>query len=248
MIDETTSSPVLLRGTITGLTKRRASYETVFTEADRQAMERTALVAALAGLNDTALNLSTSTQFTDTVADLVTFRLGGEQVRAWIWLSVFENGDEVEVVAERAGPAWIGYAIRRCSDGVLSVHPHCERGSRALFRFFLKWSMLFWTGCASVVTLLLLIMAVSDNNPGGGTWKVLSEGVLLAWLEVEVMAILIAYRISRRFKRQLPMANKIFETFGWKDQADVDLPKASKKLRRPEDGWQMGKLIFRYDE
>lgn len=43
---------------------------TVFTAADKQAMERTALVAAL---NDIALNLSTSTQFTDTVADLVTF-------------------------------------------------------------------------------------------------------------------------------------------------------------------------------
>ncbi|WP_330994775.1 putative type VI secretion system effector, partial [Burkholderia territorii] len=95
-------APVLLHGTITGLTKRRAAYEAVFTEADAQAMERTAVLAALAGLNDIALNLSTSTEFTDTVGDLVTFRLNGEEVRAWIWLSVFENGDEVEVVAERA--------------------------------------------------------------------------------------------------------------------------------------------------
>ena len=89
-------APSLLRGVITGLTQRRVSYEAVFTEADKRAMERTAVVAALAGLNDIALNLSTSTQFTDTVGDLVTFRLNGEEVRAWIWLSVFENGDEVE--------------------------------------------------------------------------------------------------------------------------------------------------------
>ncbi|MGN7981821.1 putative type VI secretion system effector [Burkholderia sp. 22313] len=139
-------APVLLRGVITKLTKRRASYEAVFTEADKQAMERTAIVAALAGLNDVALNLSTSTQFTDTVGDLVTFELNGDEVRAWIWLSVFENGDEVEVVAERAGSGWIGYAVRRCNDGILSVHPHCERGSRALFKFFLKLSVLFWGG------------------------------------------------------------------------------------------------------
>ncbi|WP_335622484.1 putative type VI secretion system effector [Burkholderia pseudomallei] len=143
---------VLLRGIISDLTKHRASYETIFTEADKQAMERTAIVAALAGLNDIALNLSTSTQFTDTVGDLVTFTLNGEMVRAWIWLSVFENGDEVEVVAERAGAAWIGYAIRRRSDGILSVHPHCERGSRALIKSFIKWSVLFWSACALVPT------------------------------------------------------------------------------------------------
>ncbi|CAB3960530.1 hypothetical protein BLA9940_02950 [Burkholderia aenigmatica] len=44
------------------------------------------------------------------------------------------------------------------------------------------------------------------------------------------------------------MANKIFEAFGWKDPRNVNLPKTSKKLRQPEDTWQMGKLIFRYSE
>ncbi len=236
------TATVLLRGSITGLTKRRASYETVFTESDKQAMERTALVAALAGLNDVALNLSASTEFTDTVADLVTFNLNGETVRAWIWLSVFENGDEVEVVAERAGEDWIGYAVRRCSDGILSVHPHCERGSKANFKFFLKWSVSFWSGCALVVTILLLLMSLDDID----TWFGLLESIAIATLMVEALAVFIAYRISRRFKRQLPMANKIFATFGWTDPPNVDLPKASKKLRQPGDTWEMGKLIFRY--
>ncbi|WP_065500297.1 putative type VI secretion system effector [Burkholderia stabilis] len=238
------TTPVLLRGTITGLTKRRAAYEAVFTEADKQAMERTAVVAALAGLNDIALNLSTSTQFTDTVGDLVTFRLNGEEVRAWIWLSVFENGDEVEVVAEPAGSGWIGYAIRRCSDGVLSVHPHCERGSRALFKNILKWSVLFWSTCALAITLIQIVMLINDDDG----WKILLKGGLLAWLAIEVVAVFIAYRVWGRFKRQLPMANRIFATFGWKDPPNVNLPKTSKKLRRPEDTWQMGKLIFRYSE
>lgn len=236
--------PVLLRGIITGLTKRRASYDTVFTEADKEAMERTAVVAALAGLNDIALNLSTSTQFTDTVGDLVTFSLNGEQIRAWIWLSVFENGDEVEVVAEQAESGWVGYAIRRCSDGILSVHPHCERGSRALFKNLLKWSVLFWSGCALIITLIQVVMVVNDSDG----WQTLLVGGLLAWLTIEVVAIFIAYRIWRRFKRQLPMANRIFSTFGWRKPSGVDLPKASKRLKRPDDTWQMGKLIFRYSE
>ncbi|WP_423378135.1 putative type VI secretion system effector [Burkholderia sp. LMG 32019] len=240
------TTPVLLRGTITGLTKRRAAYEAVFTEADKQAMERTAVVAALAGLNDIALNLSTSTQFTDTVGDLVMFRLNGEEVRAWIWLSVFENGEEVEVVAERAESGWIGYAIRRCSDGILSVHPHCERGSRALFKFFLKFSVLFWSGCALAMTLLVASMML--YNELHDRWGFFLKSFLVVWGVIEAMAIFIAYRVSRRFKRQLPMANQIFETFGWKDPPNVNLPKTSKRLRQPEDTWQMGKLIFRYAE
>ncbi|MDN7457649.1 putative type VI secretion system effector [Burkholderia cenocepacia] len=206
MENKQATAPVLLRGVITELTKRRASYEAVFTEADKQAMERTAIMAALAGLNDIALNLSTSTQFTDTVGDLVTFRLNGEKVRAWIWLSVFENGDEVEVVAERAESGWIGYAIRRCSDGILSVHPHCERGSRALFKNILKWSVLFWSGCALIITLIQVVMVINDSDG----WQTLLAGGLLAWLTIEVVAIFIAYRIWGRFKRRLPIANRIF--------------------------------------
>jgi hypothetical protein len=44
------------------------------------------------------------------------------------------------------------------------------------------------------------------------------------------------------------MANRIFETFGWKNPTDVDLPKISKKLKQSGDTWRMGKLIFRYSE
>ncbi|MCA8491565.1 putative type VI secretion system effector [Burkholderia arboris] len=246
MENKQATSSVLLRGVVTDLTKRRASCEAIFTEADKQAMGRTAIVAALVGLNDIALNLSASTQFTDTVGDLVTFGLNGEEVRAWIWLSVFENGDEVEVVAERAGTGWIGYAIRRCSDGILSVHPHCERGSRALFKFFLRLSVLFWSGCAMAMTLLVASMML--YNGLHGRWIFFMKTFLVSWGVIEIIAIFLAYRVSRRFKRQLSMANRIFATFGWETPPDVDLPKISKKLKRPDDAWQMGKLIFRYTE
>lgn len=240
------SGPVLLRGIVAEMTKRRVSYEAVFTDADKQAMERTAMVAALAGLNDMALNLSASTQFTDTVADLVTFSLNGEQVRAWIWQSVLKNGDEVEVIAEQSQSGWIGYAIRRCSDGILSVHPHCERGSKALFKHLLKWSVIFWSGCGLAATILVAVMAMSNGMPNG--WGIFLSVFLTACAVWETTAVFIAYRMWRRFKRQLPMANKIFAAFGWKDPPNVDLPKTSKKLKQPDDTWQMGKLIFRYHE
>ncbi|HDR9483962.1 TPA: hypothetical protein QDC20_002038 [Burkholderia aenigmatica] len=238
------AAPALLRGVITEMTKSRVYYDAIFTEADKRAMESTAIVAALAGLNDIALNLSASSEFTDTEGDLVTFRLNGEEIRAWLWLSVFENGDEVEVVAERTESGWIGYAIRRCSDGILSVHPHCERGSRALFKFFVKLSALFWSFCALVPTLFLLLPLPHDQDQ----WIFFLKVFVPLWTGTELMAVFLAYRVSRRFKRQLPMANRIFETFGWENPSNVDLPKTSKKLRQPEDTWQMGKLIFRYSE
>ncbi|KKB60732.1 hypothetical protein WM40_27485, partial [Robbsia andropogonis] len=77
-------------------------------------------------------------------------------------------------------------------------------------------------------------------------WFDIIKSFSIVWLMVEALAVFIAYRISRRFKKQLPMANKIFATFGWTDPPNVDLPKASKKLRQPGDTWEMGKLIFRY--
>ncbi|MGN7981820.1 hypothetical protein [Burkholderia sp. 22313] len=79
-------------------------------------------------------------------------------------------------------------------------------------------------------------------------WKLMAEVYLTGSLALEAVAVFVAFRIWWRFKRQLPMANKIFSTFGWKNPSDVDLPKVSKRLRRPDDAWQMGKLIFRYSE
>ncbi|KVL48927.1 hypothetical protein WT00_00310 [Burkholderia territorii] len=79
-------------------------------------------------------------------------------------------------------------------------------------------------------------------------WFFLGESLFGIWLAVEILAVFVALRIGRRFKRQLSMANRIFSAFGWKNPPNVDLPKASKMLRQPEDPWQMGKLIFRYAE
>ena len=238
--------PILLRGTVKELTKRRASYEAVFTEADKLAMERTALVAALAGLNDIALNLSVSTQFIDTVGDLVTFVLDGKQVRAWVWLFTFENGDEVEVVAEAAASGWIGYAVRRCSDGLLSVHPHSERGSKALFKYILRLVMSIFAFGALVPTVLISAMIVFNGLHD--RWDFAIRVYLIGWIAIGAIGFFVALRVWWRFKAQLSMANRIFSTFGWKDPSGIDLPKSSKKLKKADDGWKMGKLIFRYIE
>lgn len=96
--------------------------------------------------------------------------------------------------------------------------------------------------------MTLLVASMMLYNELHDRWEFFLKSFLVVWGVIEAMAIFIAYRVSRRFKRQLPMANQIFETFGWKDPPNVNLPKTSKRLRQPEDTWQMGKLIFRYAE
>ena len=78
-------------------------------------------------------------------ADLLEFDLDGKSIRAWVWQSVFNEGDEVEVVAEQAETHWQGYGLYRPDDAIVALHPHCSRGRyahyRAAFRIYLKCMM-----------------------------------------------------------------------------------------------------------
>jgi hypothetical protein len=125
------TSTQLLRGRIRNLRKTRCSQDFFFTSEDRAKMGDTAIAAALAGLGGVATGLSGMAMDTTEEADLLEFELDGKQVRAWVWVSVFEDGDEVEVVAERWGDVWQGYGIRRLTDRIVALHPHCSRGRYA---------------------------------------------------------------------------------------------------------------------
>lgn len=125
-IETTSPAPAtLLRGRITNLRKTRRSQDFFFTDSDRKKMGATAIAAGLAGLGGIAVGLSGMTMDTTEEADLLAFDLDGKPVKAWVWQSVFDEGDEVEVVAEQWGDAWQGYGIRRTSDKIVALHPHC---------------------------------------------------------------------------------------------------------------------------
>lgn len=71
---------------------------------------------------------------TGDVSDLLEFDLDGKPVKAWVWVAVFSDGDEVEVVAERAGDFWQDYGIRRIADRIVALHPHGSRGRYAHYK------------------------------------------------------------------------------------------------------------------
>ena len=135
---ETTVTTQLLRGRITNLRRTRRNQDFFFTDADREKMGATAIAAGLAGLGGIAAGLGGMAMDTTEEADLLEFDLDGKSIKAWVWQSVFNDGDDVEVVAEQWGGGWQGYGIRRINDKIVALHPHCSRGRYADYRTSLK--------------------------------------------------------------------------------------------------------------
>lgn len=238
------SSPTqLLRGYIQNLRSTRQSQEFLFTDADRIAMGATAVAASLAGLGGVAVGLAASADDTAEEADLLEFELDGKSIRAWVWVSVFKEGDEVEIVAEKIGPIWHAFGIRRVSDRIVALHPHCSRGRYAHYKATARW----WIGLTTIFLLAFNIFAVivlyfsGDNDWFGILNLFLGGGVIVA-----AITGVIAFRISRKMMKFVRLAEGIFSGFGWRGVKNIDLPAITKKSKQPGEPGALGILYFRY--
>lgn len=238
------SSPTqLLRGRIQNLRSTRQSQEFFFTDADRVAMGATAVAASLAGLGGVAIGLAASADDTAEEADLLEFELDGKSIRAWVWVSVFKEGDEVEIVAEQLGQVWHAFGIRRISDRIVALHPHCSRGRYAHYKATARW----WIGLTAAFLLAFNIFAAivlyfsGDNDWYGILNLFLGGGVI-------VLAItgIIAFRISRKMMKFVRLAEGIFSGFGWRGVKSIDLPAITRKSKHPGEPGALGVLYFRY--
>ncbi|MBN3834587.1 putative type VI secretion system effector [Burkholderia sp. Ac-20344] len=244
MTDTAQSSPTqLLRGHIRNLRSTRQSQEFLFTDADRTAMGVTAVAAGLAGLGGVAIGLAASADDTAEDADLLEFELDGKSIRAWVWVSVFKEGDEVEIVAEQLGQVWHAFGIRRVSDRIVALHPHCSRGRYAHYKVTARW----WIGLTGAFLLCFNIFAVivlyfSGENDWLGVLNLfLGGGVIVA-----AITGIISVRIGRKMMKFVRLAEGIFSGFGWKNVKSIDLPAITKKSKKPGDPGALGILYFRY--
>jgi hypothetical protein len=243
-IDERSQSRTqLLRGFISNYRKTRRSQDFFFTDADRSRMGATAIAAGLAGLGGIAVGLSGMAMDTTEEADLLEFDLDGKAVRAWVWSSVFKEGDEVEVVAEQSGDAWQGYGIQRITDRIVALHPHCSRGTYAHYKATFGWLMKIYAAIYLFMWILGIVMMTLKGDgdlPSFVSYMLVGGGVgLLAFG-------LIAYRISSKLISFVRLAEGIFRGFGWKDVKNIDLPAITKKSKQPGDPGALGVLYFRY--
>ncbi len=240
-----TSPTRLLKGRIHNLHKTRRHQDFFFTAADRAKMGATAIAAGAAGLGGVATGLSGMAMDTTEEADLLEFDLDGKPIRAWVWQSVFNEGDEVEVVAEQAETHWQGYGVYRPDDEIVALHPHCSRGRyahyRSAFRIYLK----------CMVPLLIVAFAIVAYQlySVGVTVKELLAG--LPWLIAGALTAsaicgVIAYRITRKLMGFVKLAEGIFEGFGWRNVKSIDLPAMTQRNKKPGERAALGVLYFRY--
>ncbi|WP_217590464.1 putative type VI secretion system effector [Burkholderia sp. GbtcB21] len=237
------SSTALLRGCIKDLRKTRSNHDFLFGDADRAKMGATAVAAGLVGLGGVAVGLSGMAMDTTEEADLLEFELEGKSVRAWVWWSVFTEGDEVEIVAERWGETWQAFGIRRLSDKIVALHPHCSRGRFAHYRASFKWGGLFF---AAAMIAAYFIMACFAIFKGGVPVENLIITCALGTLVSALGYGFITYRVARKMMGFVRLAEGIFEGFGWKDVKNIDLPAITKKGKKPGDPGALGVLYFRY--
>jgi hypothetical protein len=233
----------LLRGRISNLRKTRRGQDFFFTDADRAKMGATAIAAGLAGLSGAAVGLSGMAMDTTEEADLLEFELDGKQVKAWVWWSVFAEDDEVEIVAERWGDTWQAFGIRRVSDKIVALHPHCIRGRSAHYRALFKCGGIVFASLLGVVYFVLACFAIFKGG-------VPIENLLIACavgclLSAPVFAF-ITWRVSRKMMGFVRLAEGIFSGFGWKNVKSIDLPAITKKGKKPGEPGALGVLYFRY--
>ncbi|KVS49134.1 hypothetical protein WK39_31405 [Burkholderia cepacia] len=233
----------LLRGRIGNLRKSRCSQDFFFTDADRAKMGATAIAAGVVGLGGVAVGLSGMAMDTTDEADLLEFELEGKSVKAWVWWSVFAEGDEVEIVAERWGDIWRAFGIRRISDKIVALHPHCSRGRCAHYRASFRWGGMFLALALAVAYFIIACFAIFK---GGAPIDSLLIGCAMGSLGSAAIFSLITYRISRKMMGFVRFAEGIFEGFGWKDVKNIDLPAITKKGKKPGDPGALGVLYFRY--
>jgi hypothetical protein len=244
-LDQSTTvdrSPRLLRGTIRNYKKTRQTQDFMFTQTDRDRMGAASVAAAMEGLGGLAIGLAGSALDSRDPADLLEFELDGKPIRAWVWISVFGEGDEVEVVAEPMGDVWQGYAIRRVSDHMLALHPHCSRGRYAHYRASFKWFIIGYTIIFIVFFFIVLTTSIInkyDLNP------ILIVTIYVFFGGGAIYGI-IAWRVARKYMGIVKLAESIFKVFGWKDVKNIDLPALTKKYKKPGDPGALGVLFFRY--
>ncbi|CAK0316426.1 serine-type carboxypeptidase family protein [Burkholderia pseudomallei] len=237
-----TSRAVILRGVLENLRKERAAGDFLLNDSDRSAAGLTAVASALAGSGG-AVGLASLAGVKEE-ADRVQFEIDGKKITGWLMWFPFQDGDEVEVVAEplRDG-TYRTFAVLRPSDRTISLYPHCSRGRWAFFGNAAKIFALFFIfmvcSMGALISLMYFIKGYDD-------WWGVAELIFMESAGSFIIYGLIAINISRKFMPFIYMAEGIFEVLGWERVERIDLPKKSRAARRTEGMPGLGKLYFKY--
>lgn len=167
----------------------------------------------------------------------VSFTLDGTGVDGWLWRDKLQDGDQVEVVAEKVGDNhYRVLGVVRPGDRLVVLFPHLRRGTKANVRHGIK----SWFVSTNVLLIFLMIVfSLVDffGDHGEAAWNpsfVINLGLIMAVLIYSGSAVVSASRLKRQ-KRFCVLSERVFKALGWANAENIDLPQISKSKAKPSD-------------
>lgn len=232
---------VKLTGVISNYKVTRAEACFVFTDSDQNAMGVTAIAAAVVGLSGPAIATASSAMSTTEDADYVEFDLSEQPVKGWVWRSPFEQGDEVEVIAEWKGDHYEAAGIARPSDRIIALYPHCSRGRTKHVKNALKW----WLICSTFFGIFILLLAypvVGFRDYLRALSEGIGYGIAISYFVIGILT----FDLARKWMPFARLAERIFTTLGWLNPSSIDLIRSTKIQRKSNDSGELGTFFFHY--
>jgi hypothetical protein len=240
-------APSVLRGQVRGLTRKRETANFFFTPTDQSAMSGIAIAAAAAGLGAQAVGTAMTASDMEEMADHLSFWIGEQRCKGWVWRSPIQEGDMVEVVGSANAEHFELYAVARPRDRMIALYPHMSRGSKAHWVNALKLWLL--GSLLVVVPMYVLAAVVTVFNSGLGDILTTSYHALLIGSSLIGIAffLVMTFFLARRWLKFVRPAEQIFAALGWASPERVDLVKSSNRQRLPTDSvTEYGVFYFRY--
>lgn len=231
-----------LTGTVSGLSTAASQQDFIFRQGEQAIGAAASAGLALEGLAGAAASASASSG--DTTDAVATFQchVGPHWVTGALGNVSFADGDEIIVLGQRHGDAWVAQAVARPADRTIWMPPHSGRGHRAFLRALLTW---WGSACLLVPQCISLLMNLTGDHPGNWQWVVTSglsgTAVLLP------VVLLTAWRVYP----YATLSTALFQALGLPDAASVNLPRITRRhLRSVPDAIRQfhpySPWVFRY--
>ena len=150
-------------------------------------------------------------------AQYITAKLNNEiTLKGWLGFYKFNEGDQVEVIAEKRDDYYEVYAMLKPSEQIISLIPLCFAGRNQALKMYFWPMFIFYI----VLTLLMtyLILGFSFEN--------LFIGFTVTGLLFGSACLLVN---KNSIATHIKLAERIFKLLGWKDIANINLTKISKQ-------------------
>ncbi len=244
---EKQNTTVVLRGTLRNLEVQETTIDAFQGDELRAKTGATGVLAAAAGLSGIAAGMVVmSMDEMREGAFGVGFEIDGKPVKGVLWNCPFEEGDDVEVVAERADNHWNAFAVARPKDRIISLFPHVVSGEIAHY----KTSISVWIRIALACFLIVLVLGGAAGWLSGFDADDWSYFLLVAVLGGGGLAsgifAIIGFNVARKYLPFVRIAEGVFTTLGWQDVKRINLRKQTLKTIRADDPPALGVFYFRY--